>query len=93
MEYRFKIPGGPCSRFGKTYSFGIEPCKLNSKGQLVKAGAAVVRIVIYVNIAESRDWAAQAADDICRRLNKGRIYAGPKTLRATRPFYPGEHFR
>jgi hypothetical protein len=93
MNYRFKIPGGPpCPGYYSTYSFGIEPCKLNSRGQLVKAGAAVVRIVIEASIPESRDWAARAADDICKRLNEGHAYKGPKTLRANRLIHTSGYF-
>jgi hypothetical protein len=78
LQYRFKIP----SRLGAciTGSFGIEPVKLNSKGRTVKAGAAVVRIVIHWLVKGSPERAQEAAAVIADHLNAGGSYSGPKQL-------------
>jgi hypothetical protein len=91
-QYRFKVPDGPrqrtvysqgCPEYGKvweSYSFGIEPFKLNAKGKQVKAGKAIVRLVVHCGVTDARQEAIAAAQTITDLLNSGHEYLGPKTL-------------
>lgn len=78
IEYRWKPPvplGG-----WKTRSSGIVPYRKNAKGKEVKAGAAVVRIVVHSGFQETWDRAQEIADVLVKGLNRGARYLGPKTV-------------
>lgn len=86
--YRFKIPvmGGTC----ETYSFGIEPYKENKYRQ-IKAGKAVVRIIMYRVVPHVREYAEMIAQKIVDNLSAGRMYTGPKVLHLDKAGkYPAE---
>lgn len=76
--YRFKLP--ELHPRWATTSFGIEPFRVNLKGTVVKAGKAVVRIVMYRTVANVNQDAEELAKEICWYLNTGREYIGPKVL-------------
>ena len=80
--YRFKLPHkvpgyvNPCA----TNSFGVEPYGIYPKGGTVKTGKAVVRIVIYNHLRDSRTIANEVATAITNHLNNGGAYAGPEVI-------------
>ena len=78
VSFRFKVPA--LHRFRETTSFGIEPCKVNAKGVVVKAGKAVVRIVMWRTYELCAADAADIASTICEHLNMGLAYTGPKVI-------------
>jgi hypothetical protein len=79
-QFRFKVPEVSPFSMAQTYSFGIEPWKINAKGKPAKAGKAIIRIVIHTAFPESRNEAIAAAQIITDLLNEGYEYLGPKTL-------------
>lgn len=46
----------------------------------MKAGKAVIRLVIHQHVTDARTDAARAAEEITDLLNAGYEYFGPKTL-------------
>ena len=78
VSFRFKVP--ELHGHWETTSFGIEPCKVNTKGIAVKAGKSVVRIVMWrayeLCVADATD----IASTICEHLNIGLSYTGPKVI-------------
>ena len=77
IQYRYQMP--PVLFNCETRSFGIEPYRLRGNRQ-VKAGKAIVRLVIYRHVTDSDSDAEAVAERIVQLLNNGREYMGPKTL-------------